>query len=170
MMLVQGPLRFPFRRRRKPRLRTWRVFGQTLPDRWISSSIALSPSVFLLARVITSSQPGRIDRKFLPRSYDFSIRVKGAANIDPQGGQRAFDQILHAALCIGHRGGLVNAHPFLERINLKTRMQWPKIALFCSRVSICGSMGAQPEGPSRSDGISLMLSRLRRFHSRHSRF
>ena len=29
---------------------------------------------------------------------------------------------------------------------------------------------AFPEGPSRSDGISLMLSRLRRFDSRHSRF
>jgi hypothetical protein len=37
-------------------------------------------------------------------------------------------------------------------------------------VSICGSMGSHPEGPSRSDGISLMLSRLRRFDSRHSRF
>ena len=55
-------------------------------------------------------------------------------------------------------------------VNLKTRMEGPKIASFCSRVSICGSMGSHPEGPSRSDGISLMLSRLRRFDSRHSRF
>jgi hypothetical protein len=53
---------------------------------------------------------------------------------------------------------------------LKTRMEGPKIASFCSGVSICGSMGSHPEGPSRSDGISLMLSRLRRFDSRHSRF
>jgi carboxyl-terminal processing protease len=53
---------------------------------------------------------------------------------------------------------------------LKTRMEGPKIASFCSRVSICGSMGSHLEGPSRSDGISLMLSRLRRFDSRHSRF
>ena len=30
--------------------------------------------------------------------------------------------------------------------------------------------GFHPEGPSRSDEISLMLSRLRRFDSRHSRF
>ena len=37
-------------------------------------------------------------------------------------------------------------------------------------VSICGSMGSHPEGPSRNDGISLMLSRLRRFDSRHFRF
>jgi hypothetical protein len=60
---------------------------------------------------------------------------------------------------------------FTERpLNLKTRMEGPKIASFCSRVSICGSMGSHPEGPSRSDGISLMLSRLRRFDSRHSRF
>jgi hypothetical protein len=40
----------------------------------------------------------------------------------------------------------------------------------CSRVSICGSMGSHPKGPSRSVGISLMLSRLRRFDSLHSRF
>jgi hypothetical protein len=53
---------------------------------------------------------------------------------------------------------------------LKMRMEGPKIASFCSRVSICGSMGSHPEGPSRSDGISLMLSRLRRFDSPHSRF
>ena len=38
-------------------------------------------------------------------------------NVDPQGAQRAFDQILHAALRIGHRGGLVNAQRFLEQIN-----------------------------------------------------
>src|SRR5208283_547978 len=55
--------------------------------------------------------------EFLPRSYDFSVRVQGAVNVDPQGGQRAFDQILHAALRIGHRGGLVNAQRFLEQIN-----------------------------------------------------
>jgi hypothetical protein len=55
-------------------------------------------------------------------------------------------------------------------ITLKTRMEGPKIASFYSRVNICGSMGSHPEGPSRSDGISLMLSRLRRFDSRHSRF
>src|SRR5271169_2327099 len=55
--------------------------------------------------------------QFLPRSYDFSVRVQGAVNVDPQGGQRAFDQILHAALRIGHRGGLVNAQRFLEQIN-----------------------------------------------------
>jgi hypothetical protein len=48
---------------------------------------------------------------------------------------------------------------------LKTRMEGPKIASFCSGVSICGSMGSHPEGPSRSDGIILMLSRLRRFDS-----
>jgi hypothetical protein len=47
----------------------------------------------------------------------FSVRVQGAVNVDPQGGQRAFDQILHAALRIGHRGGLVNAQRFLEQIN-----------------------------------------------------
>jgi hypothetical protein len=45
-----------------------------------------------------------------------------------------------------------------------------EIASFCSGVSICGSMGSHPEGPSRSDGIILMLSRLRRFDSLHSRF
>ena len=55
-------------------------------------------------------------------------------------------------------------------LNLKTRMEGPKIASFCSGVSICGSMGSHPEGPSRSDGISLMLSRLRGFDSRHFRF
>src|ERR1700726_4625649 len=55
--------------------------------------------------------------QFFPRSDDFSVRVKGAVNVDPQGGQRAFDQILHAALRIGHRGGLVNAQRFLEQIN-----------------------------------------------------
>jgi hypothetical protein len=55
-------------------------------------------------------------------------------------------------------------------ITLKTRMEKPKIASFCSGVSICGSMGSHPEGPSRSDGISLMLSRLHRFDSLHSRF
>jgi hypothetical protein len=54
--------------------------------------------------------------------------------------------------------------------SLKTRMEGPEIASFCSRVSTCGSMGSHQEGPSRSDGISLMLSRLRRFDSRHSRF
>jgi hypothetical protein len=58
----------------------------------------------------------------------------------------------------------------LVLVILKTRMEGPKIASFCSGVSICGSMGSYPEGPSRSDGISLMLSRLRRFDSRHSRF
>jgi hypothetical protein len=56
-------------------------------------------------------------REFLRRSYNFSIRVQGALNVDPQGAQRAFDQILHAALRIGHRGGLVNAQRFLEQIN-----------------------------------------------------
>ena len=64
------------------------------------------------------------------------------------------------------RDYLSNRRPII----LKTRMEGPKIASFCSRVSICGSMGSHPEGPSRSDGISLMLSRLRRFDSRHSRF
>jgi hypothetical protein len=54
--------------------------------------------------------------------------------------------------------------------NPKNANGGPKIASFRSRVSICGSMGSHPEGPSRSDGISLMLSRLRRFDSRHSRF
>ena len=34
-------------------------------------------------------------------------------NVDPQGAQRAFDQILHAALRIGYRGGL----GFLEQID-----------------------------------------------------
>ena len=53
---------------------------------------------------------------------------------------------------------------------LKTRMEEPKIASFCSGVSTCGSMGSHPEGPSRSDGISLMLSRLRCFDFLHSRF
>ena len=55
--------------------------------------------------------------EFLPRSYDFSVRVQGAVNVGPQGGQRAFNQIVHAALRIGHRGGLVNAQRFLEQIN-----------------------------------------------------
>jgi hypothetical protein len=59
---------------------------------------------------------------------------------------------------------------FQDVVNLETRMEGPKIASFCSGVSICGSMGSHPEGPSRSDGISLMVSRLRRFDSRHSRF
>jgi hypothetical protein len=61
-----------------------------------------------------------------------------------------------------------SAHQAYAAISLKTRMEGPKIASFCSRVSICGSMGSHPEGPSRSDGISLMLSRLRRFDSRHA--
>src|ERR1700687_4399673 len=55
--------------------------------------------------------------EFLPISYDFSVRLQGAVNVDPQGAQRAFDQIMHAALRIGHRGGLVNAQRFLEQIN-----------------------------------------------------
>jgi len=38
-------------------------------------------------------------------------------NVDPQGGQRAFDQIVHAALCLGHRGGLINGQRFREQIN-----------------------------------------------------
>ena len=80
------------------------------------SSIALSPSVFLLAQVITSR--GRNDpREFLPRSDDFSVRVQRAVNVDLQGAQRAFDQILHAVLRIGRRGGLVNAQRFPEQIN-----------------------------------------------------
>ena len=54
---------------------------------------------------------------FLPRSYDLSVRMKGAANVDPHGGQRAFDQILQAALRFGHRGGLVNGQRFIEQIN-----------------------------------------------------
>ena len=61
-------------------------------------------------------------------------------------------------------------YPSAEQLILKTRLEGPKIASFCSRVSICESMDSHPEGPSRSDGISLMLSRLRRFDSRHSRF
>ena len=65
---------------------------------------------------------------------------------------------------------LAQALFWASTIILKTRMEGPKIASFCSGVSICGSMGSHPEGPSRSDGISLMLSRLRRFDSRHSRF
>src|ERR1700758_4090591 len=55
--------------------------------------------------------------ELLPRSYDFSVCVQGAVNVDLQGAQRAFDQILHAALRIGHRGGLVNAQRSLEQIN-----------------------------------------------------
>src|SRR5271166_3173782 len=46
-----------------------------------------------------------------------SVRVQGTLNVGPQAGQRAFDQILHAALRIGHRGGLINAQRFLEQIN-----------------------------------------------------
>jgi hypothetical protein len=59
-------------------------------------------------------------REFIPRfprSDDLSVRVQGAVNVDLQGGQRAFDQNLHAVLCLGHRGGLVNAQRFLEQIN-----------------------------------------------------
>jgi hypothetical protein len=71
-----------------------------------------------VASTLITSRPGRNDpRELLPRSYDLSVRVQGAANVDLQGGQRAFDQILHAALCLGHRGGLVNAQRFLEQIN-----------------------------------------------------
>src|SRR6516225_12006818 len=55
--------------------------------------------------------------EFLPRSNDFSVRVQGAMNVDPHGGQRAFDQVPHAALRIGHRSGLVNAQRFPEQIN-----------------------------------------------------
>src|SRR5271165_1220487 len=43
--------------------------------------------------------------------------VQGAVNVDSQGGQRAFDQILHAARRIAHRGALINAQRFLEQIN-----------------------------------------------------
>ena len=55
--------------------------------------------------------------QFLPRSYDLSVRVNGAVNVHPQGGQRAFDQIMDAVLRLGHRRGLVNGQRFLEQIN-----------------------------------------------------
>ena len=45
--------------------------------------------------------------QILPRIYDLSVRVQDAVNVDPQSGQRAFDQILHTALRIGDQGGLV---------------------------------------------------------------
>src|ERR1700740_1615327 len=48
--------------------------------------------------------------EFLPISYDFSIRVQRALNVDPQGSQQA-------ALRLGHRGGLVNAQRFLQQVN-----------------------------------------------------
>ena len=63
----------------------------TLPASWIS---------FEHYFTLIGSSTGRAEaiREFFPRSYDFSARVQGAVNVDPQGAQRAFDQILHAAL------------------------------------------------------------------------
>src|SRR5271165_4064969 len=51
--------RLPRHRRKRPQKLPNGVL--TLLARWISLSIALSPSVFLLAEVITSSRPGRND-------------------------------------------------------------------------------------------------------------
>jgi hypothetical protein len=48
-------------------------------------------------------------------SYNFGVRAQRAVNVGPQSGQRAFDQIVHAALCLGHGGGLVNAERFSNR-------------------------------------------------------
>jgi hypothetical protein len=55
--------------------------------------------------------------EFLPISYDFGVHVQGAVNVDPQGGQGAFDEIVHASLRIGDGGGLVDAQRFFEQIN-----------------------------------------------------
>jgi hypothetical protein len=55
--------------------------------------------------------------EFLPGSYDFSVHVEGAAKVDPNSSKRAFDQILHASLRIGHRTSIVNAQHFVEQIN-----------------------------------------------------
>jgi hypothetical protein len=95
----------------------------------------------------------------MPVSYDFlwsELGIDSGANLELR--------LLNKLLCPCRFSYLC------WNLTLKTRMDGPKIASFCSGVSICGSMGSHPEGPSRSDGISLMLSRLRRFDSRHSRF
>jgi hypothetical protein len=89
----------------------------------------------------------------------FSRHFEHASGAEP----RAPELLVHC-----HASILAQACNF--GLTLKTRMEGPKIASFCSGVSICGSMGSHPEGPSRSDGIILMLSRLRRFDSLHSRF
>ena len=67
----------------------------------------------------TSRRPSRLPARWISfkHCYDFSVRVQGAVNVGPQSRQRAFDQIVHAALRIGDRGGLVNAQRFLEQIN-----------------------------------------------------
>jgi hypothetical protein len=57
----------------------------TLPARWISFSIALSPNVFLLAQVITS-RPGRNDPQVpFNQGYTFCVCVQGAVKLDSQG-------------------------------------------------------------------------------------
>src|SRR5271165_4363986 len=51
-----------------------------------------SPLVWWSPHHINYFTAGLKRPQFLPRSYDFSVRVQGAVNVDPQGGQRAFDQ------------------------------------------------------------------------------
>ena len=53
---------------------TWAEAPQMLRARWISLSIALEPSVFLPAQVITS-RSSRNDPRVPSISYDFSVRV-----------------------------------------------------------------------------------------------
>src|SRR5271165_4299178 len=76
--------------------------------------IAKCVCLFLLAQVIYFA--GGLKRS-TSSFHESSVRVQGTMNVDSQGGQRAFDQLLYAALRIGHRGGLVNAQRFLEQIN-----------------------------------------------------
>jgi hypothetical protein len=73
-------------------------YSMLIPPR----AVRLRSSAPFSVRMYSSQVSAGLKRpQFLPRSYDFSVRVKGAVNDDPQGGQRAFDQILHAALRSG---------------------------------------------------------------------
>jgi hypothetical protein len=60
---------------------------------------------------------GQTIHEFLPISYDFSVRLERAVNVDLEGVQRAFNYIVHASLRVGYRGGLINAQRFFEQIN-----------------------------------------------------
>ena len=40
--------------------------------------------------------------EFFPISYDFSVRLQGAVNVDLEGAQRAFNYIVHASLRVGY--------------------------------------------------------------------